>query len=123
MSVKELQTKLRAANDQAAEAAAEAVVPVLLKVAHDAMTTEDPDVRRKALETLHRVALSREPKAPTDAPIAVNFQIVLDGTPQVAPTRLKLVPLPLPEDVEDAVLVARAPLPQFALPVMMDVDD
>lgn len=95
--------RIKLANIQVAELTAEARLQIAVQMVEDALTTDDPDLRRKIYDTLGKDSYAQEPKTPQVIVAPLNFQIVLDDTPQVAPPRrAKAIPRP---DVEDAVLV------------------
>lgn len=98
-------------NLETAELAAAGKRELVVQLLEDAVTTVDPDLRRKIYETLGKDAISQEPKQQQVLVAPLNFQIVLDDTPQVAPPRRAKA---IARNVEDAVLV---------LPQLDDPDD
>jgi hypothetical protein len=93
-------------NLHSAALAAKASPELIEQLAIDAMTTTDADLRRKILETLHKVGWSAEPKAVATPYQVANFQIVLDGSVMQTRPQLPTVeevpppPLPAPEPVQ-----------------------
>lgn len=80
-------SQIKQDNLHAAALAARAAPELVEQLAIDAVTTDDPDLRRKVLETLHKVGWSAEPKAAQTSFQIANFSIVLDDSAvQVKPT-------------------------------------
>lgn len=88
-------------NLRAAEVAAEVTPDLVLRLAEDAVLTEDPELRRKLTDTIHKIAGSTAPKQalPTSNLPPLNFQIVLDSTPQVPPPNKRPRALEMVEEV------------------------
>lgn len=102
--------RIKSHNLQNAEVAA-AVTPMLAaQLAEDAMTTDDPELRRKIYDTLSKAGQSVEPKAaPTAQLPQLFFNIVLDpNVPQVPPPN-KRAAMEHVEEVPKAEQVALLP--------------
>ena len=95
--------RIKLANIQVAELTAEARLQIAVQMVEDALTTDDPELRRKIYDTLGKDSYAQEPKTPQVIVAPLNFQIVLDDTPQVAPPR-RARAVPRAVEVEDAVV-------------------
>lgn len=94
--------RIRTANLATALYAAEAVKVGLPVMYEAAFASGDPDQMRKAVELMHKIGMSMEPKQAQSTFQVANFQIVLDpNARQERPTRpvelVEEVPPPLPK--------------------------
>lgn len=102
--------KLQDLNAANAYIAAEAMTPIIERLAIEGHTTPDLDLARKNLETLHKVAVHPEKQRAADktaAAAAAILTIVLDDTPQVAPPKRKRALT----NVSDAIEIEAVPPP------------
>lgn len=110
----DLIAQARANNAIAAFQAAEAVLALVPEVLHDALSSEDPDVRRKALVELRMIAQTAEPKQAQITLAPMNFTLVLDDDIQQEPPPKRTRTLEMVEEVP--VLVGPpAPPPEAVL--------
>lgn len=107
---KDALAQLKDQNTRSALLAAGGLYPLVEQLLIDGVETDDPDLRRKIAETVHKMALSMEPKQQSVVYAPLSFSIVTsDDIPQVAPPNRRPKPIPV-QDVEDAVPVLKAAL-------------
>lgn len=81
-------SRSREHNARSTELAAEALVVLVPRLVDTAMITDDPEVIRRSVETLGRLASNAEPKQPQVLNAPLTFSIILDpNIPQTPPPR------------------------------------
>lgn len=116
----EITARIKEGNFQTAALSAAGLPLIVERLMVDAQVTDDPDLRRKLAETLHKMAISQEPKAQVNVYAPLNFQIVLDDAIAQVPPPKRAKQLAM--EVEDVEPLPPAPSDAqiLTLPIVLD---